>query len=83
MNSKRILFIFLIASGMFLRNVFAEETYLKRLEEKLTRGVTNVVLSPVEFLTPLEQDVEKDQVLRSAGSYLVKGIPRTLGRLFV
>lgn len=72
-----------IVFRVFSAEAWASDNYFNRSGEKLARGVTNIVFSPMEIFKSIEDDFLHDQIPRMITVAPFEGILRMFGRVLV
>ncbi len=79
-----IVLLISFSTVVFAPRVFAKENnYFVRSGQKFSRGITNVVFCPSDFLKPLERNFQEDKVYRMVAVAPIEGVARILGRVLV
>jgi len=61
----------------------AADSYGKRVWQKFSRGLSNIVLSPLEVVRAVEDDLEDDNINRVALIAPIEGVGQAIGRALV
>jgi len=71
-----LLFVFVFSSTV----VFAESTYYDNITHKLGRGISNVVLCPVELCRSLDYKIQEHGFFAGTAIGTLHGVGRIIGR---